>query len=89
MSTYVVGYGDGFAAAIMTMTDLVLAGKAGFVEAQARCMDFHRERLLAWRGEVPPEMERESIPFTDALPPTDADDALAAEWGIGDEGEGA
>jgi hypothetical protein len=93
--TYVEGYCDGWSAAVQAVTDLVLAGHVAFDRAQARCMDFHRERLIVTRHEdEPPEMERSrlvvlDLPFTDALPSTDADDALAVELGIGDEGEGA
>ena len=90
--TYVEGYCDGWAAAVEAVTDLVLAGHVALDEAQARCMDWHRERLIVTRHEdEPPEMERArlvvlDLPFTDALRDED-DEALAVELGAVEEGE--
>ena len=93
MTAYADGYRDGFAAAVMAMTDLVLAGGEWFVDAQAMCLDFHREHLLPWERGAAPEMERPrlavlDLPFSDPpLTDEEADALLAAELGVL-EGEG-
>ena len=90
MTAYADGYRDGFAAAVMAMTDLVLAGGEWFVDAQAMCLDFHRERLLPWERGDAPEMERPrlavlDLPFSDPpLTDEEADALLAGEMGEGD-----
>jgi len=95
MTAYADGYRDGFAAAVMAMTDLVLAGGEWFVDAQAMCLDFHRERLLPWERGDAPEMERPrlavlDLPFSDPpLTDEEADAALAGELGEGEEEEAA
>lgn len=74
-NTYVEGYCDGWAAAVMAMTDLVLAGGWSLLDAQAECMDFYRERLILTRHEDdPPEMERARLAEIDlpfSQPPCD------------------
>ena len=93
MTAYADGYREGFAAAVMAMTDLVLAGGELVVDAQARCLDFHREHLLPWKAGAAPEMERPrlavlDLPFSDPpLTDEEADALLAAEMGVL-EGEG-
>ena len=82
MTAYADGYREGFAAAVMTITDVVLAGGERFADAQAMCMDFHRERLLPWESGAAPEMERPRLAVLDlpfAEPPLaddECDDAL-------------
>jgi len=62
-------YCQGWLDAIRAMTDLVLAEKMDFVDAQVRCMDWYHENLLP-RTAVP-VMPRESLRTVSEIPFTD------------------